>query len=60
MYNLKIDDGSIIGARSLVKSKIPNNCIAVGVPARVVRRNVAWCRNDHALDIDECDEWYRR
>ena len=42
LYNTKIGDGSIIGAGSIVKSKIPNNCIAVGMPARVVRRNVVW------------------
>lgn len=61
LYNSKIEDGSIIGARSLVKSKIPNNCIAAGVPARVIRRNVAWSRNNNALDWEaECDEKYWR
>lgn len=39
-----IGDGSVIGFRSIVKGRIPNNVIAVGVPARVVRRDIAWER----------------
>lgn len=37
-----IGEGSVIGFGSVVTSKIPNNCIAVGTPARVVKRDVAW------------------
>lgn len=40
----EIGDGSVIGFRSLVTRKIPNNCVAVGAPAKVVRRNIAWER----------------
>ncbi|MEH0928682.1 acyltransferase [Micromonospora sp. CPCC 205558] len=40
----RVGDGSVIGFRSLVTGKIPNNCIAVGSPARVTRRNIAWER----------------
>lgn len=39
-----VGDGSVIGFRSIVNKKIPNNCIAVGSPAKVVRRNIAWER----------------
>ncbi|ACQ79451.1 Acetyltransferase (isoleucine patch superfamily) [Beutenbergia cavernae DSM 12333] len=39
-----IGDGSVIGLGAVVKGRIPNNCIAAGVPARVVRRDVAWER----------------
>src|SRR5690606_5449604 len=39
-----IGDGSVIGYRSLVTRKIPNNCIAVGTPAVVSTRNIAWER----------------
>ncbi len=39
-----IGDGSILGYGSILKKKIPNNCIAVGVPARIVRKNIAWER----------------
>lgn len=37
-----IGNGSIVGARSVVMNAIPENCIAVGVPARAVRHDVAW------------------
>ncbi len=40
----KIGDGSVIGFGSIVTGKIPNNCIAVGSPARVIRKNIAWER----------------
>ncbi|WP_208321889.1 acyltransferase [Paramicrobacterium chengjingii] len=40
----EVGDGSVIGHRSVVTKKIPNNCIAVGAPARVVRRDIAWER----------------
>lgn len=39
-----VGDGSVVGFRSLVTGKIPNNCIAVGSPAKVIRRNIAWER----------------
>lgn len=39
-----VGDGSIVGFGSLVAGPIPNNCVAVGSPARVVRKNVAWER----------------
>lgn len=42
----RIDNGSVIGFGSLVKGNIPNNCIAVGSPARVIRTDCAWER-DH-------------
>ncbi|MFI2562543.1 acyltransferase [Paenarthrobacter sp. NPDC018779] len=40
----RVGDGSVIGFRSVVTGTIPNNVIAVGSPARVVRRDVAWER----------------
>lgn len=39
-----VGQGSVIGWGSIVKGRIPNNCVAAGVPARVVRRDVAWER----------------
>ena len=42
-------------AMSLVKAKIPNNCIAAGNPARVIRTDIAWSRKDNlSTDIGEC------
>lgn len=37
-----IGDGSVIGLNSIVTSRIPNNCIAAGTPAKVLKRNIAW------------------
>jgi acetyltransferase-like isoleucine patch superfamily enzyme len=35
---LHIGEGAIIGAGAVVTSDIPPNCVAYGVPARVVRQ----------------------
>ncbi len=51
LYNTKIEDGSIIGAMSLVKKSIPNNCIAAGIPAKVIKKDVAWSRENGAENI---------
>ena len=37
-----IGDGSVIGLNSVVASRIPNNCIAAGTPAKVIKKNIAW------------------
>lgn len=47
-----IGDGCIIGAGSLVNKKIPNNCIAAGVPAKVVKKNRAWTRNLYLHELE--------
>lgn len=39
-----IPDGCIVGARSIITSKIiPTNSIIVGSPAKVVKKNINWC-----------------
>lgn len=40
----EIGDGSVLGMNSLLNSAVPNNCVIVGSPARVVRRDIAWER----------------
>lgn len=39
-----LDEGSVVGTKSLVKGKFPNNCIIAGAPAQVIRTDVAWER----------------
>ncbi|WP_112197059.1 acyltransferase [Rahnella sp. NRRL B-41462] len=39
-----IGDGSIVGLGSITKDVFPNNCIIVGVPAKVTKKDVAWER----------------
>lgn len=42
LKGVRIGDGAVIGAGSVVNRDIPPRCLAVGVPARVVRENVEW------------------
>lgn len=61
LYYTQIDDGSIIGAMSFVKNiKVPNNCIAAGIPAKVIKRNITWNREEGAEDIEKCGQEYIR
>lgn len=39
-----IGDGSVVGLNAVVKGRFPNNCVIAGVPARVIRRHIAWER----------------
>ena len=39
-----IGDGTVVGIGSIVTRPLPNNVVAAGVPARVVRRDIAWER----------------
>lgn len=38
MPGVTIGDGAIIGAHSVVNNDIPNNCMAVGSPAKVIKQ----------------------
>lgn len=42
LRNANIGMGSVVGARSTVTGEIPEHSLAVGSPARVVRRNIYW------------------
>lgn len=37
-----IGENSVIGAHAVVTRSIPSNCVAVGCPAEVIRRNIIW------------------
>jgi Acetyltransferase (isoleucine patch superfamily) len=55
MYNTVIGMGSIVGAGSFVKNKkILNNCIVAGVPAKIIRRDIAWSREEISENIADC------
>lgn len=56
--NIRIGQGSVIGSNSVVNRSIPDYCVAVGQPARVIRaydsRTNGWVRvqsDDHLEDI---------
>lgn len=42
LKGVKIGDGCIIAAGSLVTKDVPANCLAAGVPAKVIKENVEW------------------
>ena len=49
----EIGSGTVIGAYSLVKKKIPNNCVAAGIPAKVIKTDIFW---ERPLLLNEADE----
>jgi len=46
--NTIIEDGSVIGIRSLVSKNIPQNCIAAGNPAKIIKEKIKWERDRSA------------
>lgn len=41
-----IGNGAIVGSQTTVNNTIPENCLAVGRPAKIVRSNIYWTRED--------------
>jgi acetyltransferase-like isoleucine patch superfamily enzyme len=37
--------GSVVGASSLVTGRLPDQCVAAGTPAKVLKERVSWCRH---------------
>lgn len=42
LKGVTIGDGAIIAAGSVVTADVPANCLAAGVPAKVIRENISW------------------
>lgn len=42
MKGVKIGNGSIVGLGSIVTKDIPEHSLAVGTPAKTIKRNVKW------------------
>jgi len=42
LKSVKKGNGSIIAAGALVNKDIPANCLAAGVPAKVIKENISW------------------
>lgn len=58
MHGSNIGSGSIVGAQSFVKGCFPNNCAIGGNPAKIVKKNIAWSRNNCSSNILDCGEKY--
>lgn len=46
---VQIDSGSIVGAGAVTSGHFPENAVIAGNPARVIRENVVWSREDTYL-----------
>ena len=42
LRNATVGSGSVVGARSMVAREIPENSLAAGSPAKVIRSNIRW------------------
>lgn len=51
MSGADIGSGTVIGARTLVNRHIPNNVIAAGKPAAVIKKDVTWRRDPFSHNI---------
>ena len=56
---VKIGDQVIIGAGSVVTKDIPSNCIAVGNPARVIRKDIKMNDMATAINWNENEGWIK-
>lgn len=52
LHGVRVGRGSIIGAKSLVKSDVPAESLVAGTPAKVLRGDATWLRN-HAFTPHE-------
>ena len=42
MKGVRVGDGAIVGMGSMVTKDVPERCIVVGKPAKVIKTNVYW------------------
>lgn len=59
--NTKMREGTVIGACSFIKGCFPNNCIIAGVPAKVIRENIAWSKENYGEEMNGIsEEWIKK
>lgn len=49
MKGVTIGNGCVVGYRSIVTSDLPSLCVAVGAPAKAVKKNVEWTREPKSI-----------
>lgn len=59
LYDTYIGEGSIVAAGSLLKGVHPNNCILAGRVAEIVKKDVAWCRENAEKNIAACVDYVK-
>lgn len=42
LKGVKIGNGTVIAAGSVVTSDVPENCLVAGVPAKVIKKDITW------------------
>lgn len=57
LHGTNVGDGSIIGAKSVVKGSFPNNCVITGNSATMVKTDTAWSRDGISNDIKRCGSY---
>lgn len=52
---VRVGAGTKVGAGSVVVKELPDYCVAVGVPARIIKQlHVA---REPSIDMDQCDDF---
>ena len=51
---ITVGAGSKVGAGSVVVQNLPDHCVAVGVPARVIKSKI---HREPSIDMDQCTEF---
>lgn len=62
LKGVTVGQGSIIGLGGIVTHNVPNNCIVAGIPAKVVKRHIAWeisnpMKISNYTDLKTYDYW---
>jgi len=60
LHSLEIGNGAVLGVGAVAFSDIPAFSVAIGNPARVIKKDVTWTRNTHQLDkssVEYCKEY---
>ena len=52
---IRVGAGTKVGAGSVVVKELPDYCVAVGVPARIIKQ--LQIRREPSIDMDQCDDF---
>ena len=52
---IRVGAGCKVGAGSVVVKELPDYCVAVGVPARIIKQ--LQVRREPSIDMDQCDDF---